>query len=426
MKRSILLLTSLLTCFSTIAQTFEADLQVRPRFEFRNGYKTLLPEDADPASQISQRTRLTLGYADEALKVKFSGQSIGVWGDSPTMRLEDNNTFSIFEAYGQYQTGPNFLFRVGRQVLSYDNQRILGEVGWAQQAQSHDAALISWKPAVNHRLDIAAAYNAEAETIIDVPYLVNSYQNLQMAWYHMDVNNVGFSFLLMNTGYEFGTTGQDREIDYIQTYGAFHNFVSGKLYGDVGAYGQAGSRSNRDVSAWYAGLNLNYKLIDLWRVGVGAEYLSGTDMNDNSGEIKSFTPLFGTNHAFNGHMDYFYVGNHLNSVGLLDLYGKVSYVTPKFEFSVMPHIFSSAATITDAAGNEQDDYLGTEIDFAAGYKIRKDLGINFGYSQMFGSESLEILKGGDSDSTQNWAWVMVSFSPRLFSSTKPQEPINSL
>lgn len=419
MKRSLPLFVTLITFLSCFGQTFEADLQVRPRFEYRNGYKTLLPENADPAAFVSQRTRLVLGYADDALMVRFSGQSISVWGDSPTMRLQDNNAFSIFEAYGQYQLNSEFLLRVGRQVLSYDNQRILGEVNWAQQGQSHDAALFSWKPAVNHRLDIAAAYNAQSETLIDVPYLVNSYKNLQFAWYHMDVNNVGFSFLLMNTGYEFDTPQQEREVDYLQTYGAFHKFLSGRLYGDVAAYGQMGSRNNRDVSAWYAGLNLNYKVGDSWRAGVGAEYFSGTDMNDNSGELKSFTPLFGTNHGFNGHMDYFYVGNHQNSVGLLDLYGKFSYVTPRFEFSVMPHVFSSTADIKDSAGNEQDDYLGTEIDLAAGYKIRKDFGINFGYSQMFGSDSLEILKGGDSGEVQNWAWIMLNFSPKLFSFTKP-------
>ncbi|MGI0106925.1 alginate export family protein [Salinimicrobium sp. WS361] len=422
MKRSLLLFTSLLTFFSTTAQTFEADLQIRPRYEYRNGYKTLLSENTDPAAQVSQRSRLTLGYQDEELLVKFSGQSVGVWGDTPTMRLEDNNAFSIFEAYGQYQANPNLLFRVGRQVLSYDNQRILGEVNWAQQGQSHDAALLSWKPALNHRLDVAAAYNAQAETIIDAPYLVNSYQNLQMAWYHMDVNNVGFSFLLMNTGYEFDTVQQDREIDYIQTFGAFHNFVSGKFFGDLGVYGQAGSRNDKEVSALYAGLNLNYKLNQNWKAGLGGEYLSGTDMDDASGENKSFTPLFGTNHAFNGHMDYFYVGNHQNSVGLLDLYGKLSYVTPKFEFSVVPHIFSSAAKIVDVTGNEQDSYLGTEIDLSAGYKFKKDFGINFGYSQMFGSDSLEILKGGDSGKAQNWAWVMLNFSPKLFSFTKTQNP----
>lgn len=406
---------ALLFCTTLFSQTFDVDLQVRPRFEFRNGFKTLLPESADPAAHTSQRTRLTLLYGDEALQVKFAGQSVGVWGESSTTRLEDNNAFSVFEAYGQYQTRQDLLFKLGRQVLSYDNQRILGGLDWAQQGQSHDAALVSWKPSLNHRLDLVAAYNAEAETLIETAYRVNSYKNLQLAWYHLNVNKVGFSFLLMNTGYEYETHLQEREIGYSQTYGAFHNFVSGRLYGDVALYGQSGSRNGMDVSARYIGLNFNYRLTEMWQTGLGTEYLSGTDMNKHSEDLNSFYPLFGTNHGFNGHMDYFYVGNHQNSVGLLDLYGKLSYSTARWDISLMPHVFSSTAKIFDASGKEQDNYLGTEIDFAAGYKVRKDLGINLGYSQMFGSESLEILNGGDKDRIQNWAWVMVNFSPKLFS-----------
>src|SRR5690606_29507219 len=140
------------------------------------------------------------------------------------------------------------------------------------------------------------------------------------------------------------------------------------------AYGQTGSRNEWNLSAWYAGLNLNYNFSATWNAGIGGEYLSGTDMGDTSGDLFSFTPLFGTNHAFNGHMDYFYTGNHLNTVGLLDLYGRISYITPRFEFSIMPHVFSSAANIYDNSGRLQD-YLGTEIDLSAGYKVRNDLAI---------------------------------------------------
>lgn len=416
MKRFLLFITAIITTYSSIAQNFEAGLQLRPRYEFRNGFKTLLPEDADPASLISQRSRLILGYDDEALQVKFSVQSIGVWGDSPTMRLEDNNAVSVFEAYGQYHFSPKVLMKAGRQVLSYDNQRILGEVNWAQQAQSHDAALISWLPAVNHRLDIGVAYNATSEVTVRVPYTVNSYKNLQFAWYHMDVNNVGFSFLLMNTGYERLLENSSLEIDYLQTYGAFHKFNSGSFNGDFALYGQSGERNGRDVAAWYTGLNLNYKLTSAWNLGLGGEYLSGTDKNDTYGDNFSFTPLFGTNHGFNGLMDYFYVGNHQNDVGLLDLYGKLAWKSTKSEFSIVPHFFSSAAEV----GEGYDHYLGTEIDLVGLYKVRKDISIGAGYSQMFGTDSLEILKGGDKDQTQNWAWVMVSFSPKLFSFNNTQ------
>ena len=394
------------------SQTFEADLQLRPRLEYRHGFKTLLSEGQDDATFVSQRSRLVLGYRDDRLSAKLSVQNINVWGDVPIMRLEESNEISFFEAYGQYQAAQNLMFRLGRQVLAYDNQRILGEVNWAQQGQSHDAALLSWLPKDNHRLDVGVAYNAPAETLVDVPYSVNSYQNLQFAWYHFDLNKVAFSFLLMNTGYEYG----DRDkLNYIQTWGAFHKFTSGRFFGDVAAYGQTGEKTNRDVKAWYAGINLNYSADLHWKIGVGAEYLSGTDMDKASGELRSFTPLFGTNHGFNGTMDYFFAGNHQNTVGLFDLYGKVTYATSKFDLSVVPHVFSAAAEVIDENNITMDDYLGTEVDVAGTYKIRKDFSLGFGYSQMFGTNSLEVLKGGNSGMTQNWGWLMVNFNPRILS-----------
>ncbi len=352
------------------AQTFEADIELRPRFEFRNGYKTLLSEAQESTSFISQRSRLNLNYIDSDFLIKFSVQNIHVWGDVPFNSSTERDGFGLFEAYGQYNLNPDLMIRLGRQVLSYDNQRILGEANWGQAGLKHDAALISWKPAVNHRLDIAAAYNAEAATIIKTPYTLNTYQNMQLAWYHMDVNNVGFSFLLLNTGYEYTSELQIRETEYIQTYGAFHNFLSGNFFGSLGVYGQSGKKNTRDLSAWYAGLDLNYKITPTWKTGIGAEYLSGQDMDDTSEKLSSFTPLFGTNHGFNGHMDYFYTGNHQNSVGLLDIYGKMSYSSRGFNFTITPHVFYAAANLTDGAGNAQDDYLGTEIDFSAGYKVR--------------------------------------------------------
>ncbi len=417
MYRRLLFLFFMFTIGSGFAQTFEAGLQLRPRFEFRNGYKTLLVEEQDPAAFVSQRSRLHLLFQQEDLEVKLSVQNISVWGEVPTMRIADNNGISLFEAYGQYNISPNTRVRLGRQVLSYDNQRILGEVNWAQQGQSHDAALVSILPVATHRLDVGVAYNAPSETLFEVPYTINSYKNLQFAWYHMDRGNVGFSFLLMNTGYEFTNGVDEQETDYLQTYGAFHKFSKGSFSGDIAVYGQNGNRNDKTVSAWYGGVNLNYKLSAAWKIGAGTEYLSGTDMG-STGNIDSFTPLFGTNHGFNGHMDYFFVGNHQNSVGLLDIYGKLTFSKNKFTFTATPHFFSSTADVVGVNNEVKDDFLGTEIDLSAGYKFNRDISVNAGYSQMFGTESLEILKGGNKDITQNWAWLMVNFDPALFSFSK--------
>ena len=43
------------------SQTFETSLQLRPRLEYRNGYKTLLPEGQEPATFVSQRSTAYFG-----------------------------------------------------------------------------------------------------------------------------------------------------------------------------------------------------------------------------------------------------------------------------------------------------------------------------------------------------------------------------
>ena len=138
-------------------------------------------------------------------------------------------------------------------------------------------------------------------------------------------------------------------------------------------------------------------------------------MNDTSSKLKSFNPIFGTNHKFNGWMDYFYVGNHINSVGLTDIYATFAYSKNKFSAKLVPHFFSSAASIY-SGGIKQNNNLGTEIDFTLGYKASKDIVLSSGYSRMFGTKSLEVIKGGDSSRNNSWAWLMVTVKPTLFAS----------
>ena len=52
-------------------------------------------------------------------------------------------------------------------------------------------------------------------------------------------------------------------------------------------------------------------------------------------------------------------------------------------------------------------------------KIAKDITLNAGYSLMFASDSMEVLKGGDKGENNSWAWMMFTFKPKLFSYTAP-------
>lgn len=400
----------------THAQELDANLQFRPRYEYRNGFKSPMSIGEDATSFVSQRSRLNFNFKQEKLKAKLTLQNIRTWGDVSTTATADKNGVAVFEAWAQYDFSPNWSARFGRQVISYDNQRILGEIDWIQQGQSHDAALFSFHPK-NHQLDLGFAMNANAENLVapKTPYTTN-YKSMQYAWYHTQFGKINTSLLLLNTGYEFEKSVGNLEVDYKQTFGTYLVFKDKKWDTNLGLYGQTGNSFNNNVSAWYAGANLGYALTDAFKATLGYEFLSGKDQDNTSLTVKSFSPIFGTNHAFNGFMDYFYVGNYQNSVGLQDAYLKLNYSLKKWQFTLTPHVFNAPNTVLNASNEKMDSYLGTEIDFTLGYAVQKDIMVSAGYSQMFASATLERLKNvTDAANTNNWAWVMISFNPKLFS-----------
>ena len=106
-------------------------------------------------------------------------------------------------------------------------------------------------------------------------------------------------------------------------------------------------------------------------------------------------------------MDYFYVGSHIGSVGLNDVYLKYKHTKDKFVFDAHLHYFGAAAEVApDASG-----YLGTELDLSGKWIVNPFTSITLGYSTMFAGDSMEILKGGDSSVGQHWAYLMLSVTP---------------
>lgn len=402
---------------SVQAQELEADIQLRPRYEYRHGFKDFLSEGEKPASFISQRSRINLMFKQDSLKVYFSAQNVGVWGETPIASPTDVNGTSIHEAWASYNFQHNISAKFGRQVISYDNQRIFGGSDWAQQGQSHDALLLQYNSA-KHRLDLGFALNNVSETLKKEPYSVANYKAMQYLWYHTQLNALQISFLFLNTGYEFEKNTDDFKTEYLQTWGTYLAYQKNKFDVNAGFYGQSGKTNGNTKQAWYAGLELGYQWDNSFSSKLGYEFLSGKSQDDTSFKNKSFVPLFGTNHIFNGLMDYFYAGNHQNSVGLQDLYVKLNLKQNKWTFGLHPHVFLSANKIYDAEAQKIDSYLGTELDFIADYQLHKDIKISAGYSQLFASKSLEALKGAANNRSNQWAWLMVSVQPTLFKTKK--------
>src|SRR5690554_302238 len=406
---------------ATYAQEFEISAELRRRFEYRHGYKTLADDSLDPAVFVSQRTRLNFGYKSEKLNAYFSVQNVRVWGDVATSAISDKNGTAIHEAWAEILLNQQFSLKFGRQEIIYDDQRMFGNVGWAQQARSHDALIATFKPNENNRLDLGLAISAESESLFEIDYNVNNYKSFQYLWYHTNLNAVGLSFLALNNGYAFEDVNNEQQVDYNQTFGTHATYGENKLKADASVYFQTGKIADTKVNAYNLALNAHYTINQDFSIGLGGEYLSGTDMNTTSNKLESFNPWYGTNHKFNGWMDYFYVGNHINSVGLMDFNATLAYKKDKFSVQLVPHFFSSAATIVDGLGNEMSNTLGTEIDLMLGYNLSKDIQFQVGYSQMFATESMEIIRGGDKNATNNWAWAMITVKPSLFKTSFKKE-----
>ncbi len=413
-KQVILSLFLAIFFSATIKAQLTVDAQVRPRLEYRHGYKTLFPDNTDAATFISQRTRLNTRYKNEKLNFYLSLQDVRVWGDVPQLNTSDKNGFSVHQAWGEVLLNSQFSFKIGRQEIFYDDQRIFGNVGWAQQARSHDAALLKYRKN-KFKIDLGYAFNQDSESLAGHVLTTNTYKSLFYAWLHKDWEHVGASILYLNNGLQYidEDVPANNETRYSHTAGSHIYYKKGKLALSANLYYQYGKdKADNDLSAYLLGLDAKYTFSKSVTSGLGLELQSGNDNGaPNNGENSAFTPLYGTNHKFNGLMDYFYVGNHINNVGLIDLNAHTKIkINTKNNLNVAVHNFLAAA---DIAGSDSKQ-LGTEVDLVYTYVLSKDINFKAGYSQMFASEGMEIIKNNVDNNTNNWGWVMVTISPTLF------------
>ncbi|GAB2763133.1 alginate export family protein [Salinimicrobium soli] len=399
------------------AQVFEMDADVRARFEYRHGFNNLFPDNADPAAFVQQRTRLNLGYTAERLKLFIAVQDVSTWGDTrQILPVDGNDSFSLFQAYMKLKFNENWSAKMGRQVIAYDNERIFGGLDWAMQGRFHDAAILKYETE-DFILDLGGAFSQENPGNEGNVYKITgffTYKSMQYAYLKKTWGSSSASFLFLNTGFQ-DLNELDLEasegVYYRQTTGSYFQFPVQQLNFSGSVYYQFGkANSDTDLSAYQASLEATYKPGSTL-YGLGLELLSGTDQ-DGASENNSFFPVYGTNHKFNGFMDYFYVGNHANNVGLNDFYAKAVISTGKnSSFLLKGHYFTANAELS----NNADKYLGTEIDLVYTQNLMKFVKLGLGYSHMFASDSMSLIKGGrPNDNTNNWAWAQVIVNPNLF------------
>lgn len=424
---------------------FSVDGQLISRGEYRHGFRALADSNQVGAGFVEQRTRMIFGYKTEKYKAAVSFQDIRTWGSTAQMNKTDGFT-SLHEGWGEWICSPKFSVKAGRQELVYDDHRILGNVEWAMEARSHDAALIKFAPDTLTSIHFGAAWNQDAVQSTSTFYSIGSaangfgnYKAMQYLWANRRFgSSMNLSLLFLNNGLQYSYVNDSlvtlNNVQFSQTAGARLAYKKEALgfffngyyqMGNDGRYKQHDNQTAKTLSAFEVAAEVAYTIQKKYTVMIGGEMLSGNSQTDTTNAYKdvnhAFNPFYGTNHKFNGYMDYFYVGNHAGSVGLINPYLKLRYGSEKHIAQVDVHYFMAAADILDQdelakTGNikAMNAALGTEIDLTYQYIVSKQLSLQFGYSHMLGTESMEAIRGGKKDETSNWAYLMLSFKPSMF------------
>ena len=442
---------------TSVNAQFSVTGQYMARGEYRHGYSTLSDTNTKAGVFVSQRMRLNGEFKHEKYRLYASVQDVRTWGSVGNSAIDVSAGLSLFEGYGELFFTKKIKAKIGRQVLSYDDDRILGGLDWAMQARRHDAGVFMYTDST-WQVHLGGAYNQNAEANNNIAYTVkngaaasspNNYQSFQYLWVNKQIKKLNMSFLFLNNGMPFthlnGVTGvKSNIILYQQTTGLRAEYKGDKLQGLVYGYYQMGDDATPSstatpnevkylqTSAYDLCAEVGYKPIKGLLVSLGTEILSGQSQTDTTGKgLKAdgkrrsdgyintnhaFNPYSGTNHRFNGYMDYFYVGNHVNSVGLMDIYLRVHYTYKKVMLGVNGHYFNAAAPVLDKRVTTSiaslNANLGGEVDATLSYNYTDGVAIQAGYSQFFGAYTLQQLRGAVSlNPKSNWAYLSLIIRP---------------
>ena len=415
--RTRFFIAAILLASSTVAQEVNhltIDAQVRSRGEYNTGAITPRSEGERPALFINERARVGIGYERGAVELKVSAQHTGVWGQE--VLNERSGRVNLNEAWAKVKAKNGLFMQAGRQILSYDDERLLGASDWSVAGNSHDALRLGYE-SEEHTLHLLASFNQMAENDRGLYYGgPMPYKTMQGAWYHYQARYApfGISALVLNVGKEKGDEGKGKTY-FMQTLGTHLTYSPSAFDIAASFYYQMGrsviGHYEYNTGAFMASASVGYTFLPAFKLTLGYDYLSGND-GRNTNE-HAFTTLFGTQHKFYGAMDYFYstpLAIQLNP-GLQDAHATIeSQMGKAVNLQLTYHYFMTAEKLKNL-----DTNIGHEADLQLTFRLAKDATLSAGYSVMMGTSTLDTMKGGNHKSWQDWAWLSLNVSPRIFS-----------
>jgi len=422
MKVNKLILVSVvaLNVLFSKAQTVVVDGEIRPRMEYRDGYGKPLLETNDPGVFAIQRTRLNLAYSTGVLNTQITFQDSRTFGQ--TASSSDVATTGLFEAWGEMLILPGGSFKIGRQMLKYDDNRLFSAPAWSNTGTSHDVAL--FKYAVNDfQGHLGFAYNNNQSISGESFYVPGSkYRYLGFLWLSKDlVEGWNLSTIVVDEGVQKTSTAADYgkriSMNHTYTYGGNLKFQKPSIPLSVLAttYFQAGkSSSGLRMAGAMAAFKADYLISSIFSANVGVDYFSG-DNHTTDKTQNNFKKLYGADHNFNGWMDYW---DAPLTQGLLDFYGGISAkISKNLSMDGVFHQFRTDKSLKNGGVSVGTD-LGSELDWMCNYKMNPQTVLQVGWCSYFITDNTLLAKGIAANAkvrTPQWAYVMLTIKPSFLS-----------
>jgi hypothetical protein len=325
--------------------------------------------------------------------------------------------FELFQGYIELKKlfGTDFGIKAGRFQMGYGTEKYIGKSFWHINERKFDGVKLQYatKPFV------ADLFYTRHKDI--TPYMLKTTRNMYPL--NPDPNYGNNVFGLWSTT----KIGKTQELDifafseskYAPKLDVKRNTMGLNYGGKIGAFSwilefayelgkvktsDSIKTTEKDMSAYQAGLKLNYKLKPI-KLFAGFDIYSGTDPNEKT-KINTFTNELGSKHKFLGYMDYFLVLTAgTGNLGVNDYFLGVAVpnICKGLTASLTGHYFMSNQTSLSGLNN-----FGNEFDLVLSYKLKKRLMLKGGASMfMQGNLMEEMWKIGNVLRTDPGFWTFL-------------------
>lgn len=401
------------------------DGEFRPRMMIDNGYKSIRLSSDPTLVYISQRSRVNLGYKSDKLETYFSVQDVHYWGDDDmysTSSVSGNTKgINLYQAWVVLKPTSEIALKIGRQQLSYDDQRLLSARNWGEYQVTYDAALFTWNKD-NKKVDVAASWNTSGSS--DALYPKGKIKLIDFARYEQTVDKFTLSGIVLISG----NTKADTIADVALT-GSYGLNVLYKIDGFDARFSGYYQNNLNNVSGVMNAYCLSVYarklfLKDKASLGIGADLYSGNDGTNSDATYKSaqhkFNSLYGNRHGLLGYQDFY---TSIPDQGVQDYMLKSEYKASKdlllqadYHFFFLNNKSYDAVNTTEVANKN----LGSELDLTLQWKFMKDVTLQAGYSSYQTSDTFIKLKKvyGKNIRYPQFAYLMLSVKPTFFKNDK--------